>query len=219
MMDYIKVLIVDDNPVIRMGLKSLLEEEDFIDVVGEASTGSEALEWIARSPANVVLMDIRMPGMDGIKATAEILRIRPQVHILIVTALDEPAILAQAIRAGARGCLVYSHCCMEDIKKAIQNVALGETLVMPPSIALALAELAGDPQVDCLGMEYGMHSSLTLREEQILNLLSKGESNAEIGRTLGIEEKTVKNHITSLYSKLNIRSRYEAIRLRLRPFE
>jgi DNA-binding NarL/FixJ family response regulator len=211
----VSLLIVDDNTVIRQGLRSLLEPEDRIEVVGEASTGAEAIQWMKKHSAGVVLMDIRMPIIDGVDATSEILRAKPEARILILTVSEDPKTLARSLHAGARGYLVYSRFSPEDLLEAVYAVASGEEIPPSPAVALALADLPEEEsRVEYL-REQQLADPLTTREIEILDLIAEGKSNAEIAEALAVEEKTVKNHITRLYSKLNISSRYEAIRLRL----
>jgi DNA-binding NarL/FixJ family response regulator len=210
-----RLLIVDDNPVIRQGLRSLLEAEDQLQVSGEASTGAEAIQWMKKNLADVILMDIRMPVIDGIDATTEILRSHPQAKILILTVTEDAKTLARTLHAGARGYLVYSRFDPDELLKAVYTVASGEEIAPSPAVVLALGELPADepgtsPLPDLLVIE-----PLTDRETEVLDLIADGRSNAEIAQALSLEEKTVKNHITRLYSKLGIASRYDAIRLRL----
>jgi len=214
-MRHTTLLIVDDNPVIRQGLRSLFDAEDRIEVVGEASTGAEAIRWVRKYSADVVLMDIRMPIVDGIRATAEILRIRPEAKILILTVSEDPRDLARSLHAGAKGYLVYSRFAPEELLNAVYAVASGEEIPPSPAVVLALADLPEDESRAQFLQDHPRVDPLTARETEILDLIAEGRSNAEIAQSLAIEEKTVKNHITRLYSKLNIGSRYEAIRLRL----
>ena len=214
-MSKIRLLIVDDNPVIRQGLRSLVEWEEQLQVSGEASTGAEAIQWMKKNTADVILMDIRMPIIDGIDATAEILRTHPQARILILTVTEDAKTLARTLHAGARGYLVYSRFDPDELLKTVYAVASGEEIAPSPAVAMALGELPdGDPGTRPLP-DLPVVEPLTGRETQILHLIADGRSNAEIAEALILEEKTVKNHITRLYSKLGITSRYDAIRLRL----
>jgi DNA-binding NarL/FixJ family response regulator len=214
-MGKIRLLIVDDNPVIRQGLRSLVEAEEQLQVSGEASTGAEAIQWTKRNTADVILMDIRMPIIDGIDATTEILRTQPDARILILTVTEDAKTLARTLHAGARGYLVYSRFDPDELLNAVYTVASGEEIAPSPAVAMALGELpAGDPGTRPLP-DLPVVEPLTERETQILDLIADGRSNAEIAEALVLEEKTVKNHITRLYSKLGITSRYDAIRLRL----
>jgi DNA-binding NarL/FixJ family response regulator len=210
-----KLFIVDDNPVIRQGLRSLLEAEEQIEVAGEASTGAEAIQWMKKHSADVILMDIRMPVIDGIDATAEILRTRPEAKILILTVTEDPKTLARTLHAGARGYLVYSRFDPDELLKAVYTVVSGEEIAPSPAVALALGDLPADEPGTGPLPDLPLVEPLTARETEILALIADGRSNSEIAQALSLEEKTVKNHITRLYSKLGITSRYDAIRLRL----
>ncbi len=214
-MGTIRLLIVDDNPVIRQGLRSMLGAEEGVKVVGEASTGAEAIQWMRKNSADVVLMDIRMPVIDGIGATTAILRTTPDARILILTVSEDPATLARSLHAGARGYLVYSRFAPDELLTAIHAVAEGEELPPSPAVALALGDIPHEEAAVDLLSESRVVEPLTAREKQILDLISDGRSNFEIAQALSVEEKTVKNHITRLYSKLGITNRYQAIRLRL----
>jgi DNA-binding NarL/FixJ family response regulator len=214
-MSGIRVFIADDNVVIRQGLGNLLNAEEGVTVVGEASTGAEAIQWMRKHEADVVLMDIRMPVIDGISATAEIVRMKPDIRILTLTVTEDPATLARSIHAGAKGYLVYSHFSPEELLNTVYAVASGKGVQPSPAVSLALANIPRDEQRTDLLKEQQLLDPLTTRESEILDLIADGRSNAEIAQALIVEEKTIKNHITRLYSKLNINSRYEAIRLRL----
>jgi DNA-binding NarL/FixJ family response regulator len=214
-MGEIRAFIADDNVVIRQGLRNLLNAEEGIKVVGESSTGAEAIQWTRKQEADVVLMDIRMPVIDGIGATAEIVRTRPEMKILVLTVTEDPLTLARAIHAGAKGYLVYSHFSPEELLNAVYAVASGKEIQPSPAVSLALGDMPRYEQRTDFLEKQQMLDPLTPRESEILDLIGDGKSNAEIAQVLVVEEKTIKNHITRLYSKLNINSRYEAIRLKL----
>jgi len=207
-----KILIVDDNLVIRKGLTSLLENEPDFNIVGEASTGAEAVAMLRKSSADVVLMDIRMPGLDGIKATAEIMRIRPKTKVLAVTAVQDDDTLAEVLTAGAKGCLIYSEFDPGALMESIRAIVSGHEIVIPPSVALAMLKLsqyaASSPANPS---QSSKQASITIREEDVLKLMADGRTNAEIAQALGIKEKTVKNHVNSIYSKLKVKNRYQII--------
>jgi DNA-binding NarL/FixJ family response regulator len=210
-MSQITVLIVDDNFVARRGLRSFLQTESDVTVLGEASTGRAAIEWIRGRPVDVVLMDVRMPDKDGIEATAEILKIRPETGVVMLTVVEEQATLLRALLAGAKGYLVYGRFTPEELINAIRIIGEGGTVAIPP-IAPALLENIQSHVIsvhEIAGMEN--MEPLTAREKEILGLIALGKGNCEIAVTLNIEEKTVKNHINNIYSKLQIKSRYEAI--------
>lgn len=199
----ITVLIADDNRMVRRGLRSILEDTENVSIAGEVSTGLEAIQWVQETPVDVVLMDIRMPGMDGITATKEILRIRPGVKVLVLTIVDEAEVLSRAIAAGAQGCLIYDRFIPETLPKRICDLVSGNFLVTMPSSAL---ESSFRPNV---------LQSLTKREREILGLIRAGKTNREISETIHIHEWTVRTHIYNLYMKLGLTSRYQAIRLKL----
>jgi DNA-binding NarL/FixJ family response regulator len=215
-MNRINILIVDDNFVARRGLRSFLQTENDFTIVGEASTGRAAVDWIKEKPVDIVLMDVRMPDTDGIEATTEIVRLRPETRVLMLTVVEEQATLLRALLAGARGYLVYGQFAPEELIKAIRTIGAGGTTTIP-SIAPALLKdiesyISGSQDI----AEMESMEPLTAREREILSLIATGKGNREIAATLNIEEKTVKNHINNIYSKLQIKSRYEAISYILR---
>jgi len=215
-MSRIRVLVVDDNFVARRGLRSFLQTEGDIAVAGEASTGRNAIEWITDNPADVVLMDVRMPDTNGIEATTRILKIRPGTKVLMLTVVDEQATLLRALLAGAKGYLVYGKFAPEELINAIRVIGAGGTVAIPPLAAPLLENIEShlSEVQDIAGME--SLEPLTAREKEILSLIAVGRGNREIAESLNIEEKTVKNHINNIYSKLQIKSRYEAISYMLR---
>ena len=206
-----KILIVDDNLVIRKGLTSLLGNEPDFQIVGEASTGAEAVAMIRRSSADVVLMDIRMPGLDGINATAEIMKIRPKTKVLAVTAVQDPDTLAKALIAGAKGCLIYSKFNPGALMESIRTILSGQEIHIPPPVALAMLKLSQNAVNSPDPLQSSKQAPITIREEDVLRLMAEGRTNAEIAQALGIKEKTVKNHVNSIYSKLKVKNRYEII--------
>ncbi|MCL2678885.1 MAG: response regulator transcription factor [Dehalococcoidia bacterium] len=193
-----RIFIVDDNFVARRGLRGVFESEPDIVVAGEAASGREAIEKLIRTPADVVLMDVRMPDVDGIAATAEIARIIPGIRILMATVSEDPAVHMQAMLAGAAGYLVYGHFSVGELLMAVRAVAQGERVGIPP-----LPQTPDSPDVSSW--------QLTRRESEILKLIAAGMDNREIAASFAIEEKTVKNHINSIYSKIGVTSRREAI--------
>jgi DNA-binding NarL/FixJ family response regulator len=210
-MTKISILIVDDNFVARRGLRSFLQTEPDISVSGEASTGRAAIEWIKHRPVGIVLMDVRMPDTDGIEATAEIKKIRPETNVMILTVVEEQATLLRALLAGSRGYLVYGRFTPDELVKAIHAVSEGTTVTIPPVAPALLDHIkAHVASVDDVA-EMERMEPLTAREKEILSLIAIGKGNREIASALDIEEKTVKNHINNIYSKLQIKSRYEAI--------
>jgi len=202
----IRVLIVDDNFVARRGLRSVLEAEEGIDIAGEACNGQEAVRKVPACQADVVLMDIRMPEMDGIEATLKLAEGGTEKKILILTVVDDPLMLANALNAGAAGYLVYGHFSPAGLIAAVKSAAGGQKVTMPP-----LASFFPDtPRVEA-GETRIVWEALTPREAEVLKLIAAGQENREIADALAIEEKTVKNHINNIYSKLGVNSRKEAI--------
>jgi DNA-binding NarL/FixJ family response regulator len=210
------ILIVDDNFVARRGLRSLFQKEMDITVKGEASTGRAAVDWMENNAADVVLMDVRMPEKDGIEAAAEILKIRPETRILMLTVVEDQATLLRALLAGARGYLVYGRFTPEELVGAIRTAASGGIIAIPPVSPALLASIQTHVADANEMTEMETMEPLTAREKDILGLIALGKGNQEIAAALAIEEKTVKNHINNIYSKLQIKSRYEAITYMLR---
>ncbi len=210
-MNKISVLIVDDNFVARRGLRSFLGTQEGILVVGEAANGREAIEWIGRNKADIVLMDVRMPDTDGVTATAEITRLAPDARVVMLTVVEEQAVLIQALLAGARGYLVYSRFTPEELAEAVRQVHGGRTVFRPEVSPSLLDHIRAHNSDVSETRELEQMEPLTAREKEILGLIATGTGNRDIAEALGIEEKTVKNHINNIYSKLQIKSRYEAI--------
>lgn len=202
----VRVLIVDDNFVARRGLRSVLEAEESIEITGEASNGREAVRKADTCQADVVLMDLRMPEMNGIDATLELAGGGAAMKILILTVVDDPLILANALNAGAAGYLVYGHFNPSDLITAVKSTAAGQRITVPP-LASFFPD-AGQAQAGATRVEWEL---LTPRETEVLKLIAAGRENREISAALAIEEKTVKNHINSIYSKLGVDNRKEAI--------
>ncbi len=215
-MSRISILIVDDNFVARRGLRSFLEMENDIAVLGEASAGKTAIEWVKSNNADVVLMDVRMPDTDGIAATAEITKLKPETKVLMLTVVEEQATLLRALLAGARGYMVYGRFNPDELVEAIHTIASGEVVTRPPVSPALLDNIQSHINGFHDIAEMESMEPLTDREKEILNLIALGRGNRQIADTLNIEEKTVKNHINNIYSELQIKSRYEAISYMLR---
>jgi DNA-binding NarL/FixJ family response regulator len=197
--DKVRVFLVDDDFVARRGLRSVLESEEDIEISGEASSGTEAVKRLRECPADVILMDIRMPDIDGIETTSRLLRDNPDARILIMTVIEDPSVHVNAMLAGARGYMVYGHFAPDSLTEAIRDVAQGQSINIP-----SLPSEAGSRPPNT-------SSALTQREEEILKLIAAGKDNREIAAALKIEEKTVKNHINNIYSKIGVNNRKEAI--------
>jgi DNA-binding NarL/FixJ family response regulator len=200
----IRVLIADDNVVVRRGVVSLLESSGGIEVVGEASTGKQAVELSREVKPDVVLLDVRMPVMDGVAAAA---RLSEKHKVMMLTYSEEQDVVSGAIRAGAAGYLVHGRFTAEDLERSVKELAAGEK-VLSPSVVTAVFEAvrSGGPE-----SEAGSPHHLTEREQEVMNLLAQGLPNRDIAKRLFLSEKTVKNHINRTYAKLGVGTRAEAI--------
>jgi DNA-binding NarL/FixJ family response regulator len=207
--DAIRVMIVDDNFVVRRGLHSSLEFDPAMILVGEASTGDEAIELARELVPDVILMDIRMPGRDGISATEIISDESPSAKILMLTWSEDPEHLRSAVLAGAKGYLVHGRFSPERLAEAVRVVHEGGALITP-MLAPALLDFVRQNAQSQRGKSAG--TTLTPREVEVLEFIVAGKSNREIATALYIEEKTVKNHVSNIYSKLHLKNRYEAIK-------
>jgi DNA-binding NarL/FixJ family response regulator len=205
----IRILLVDDQTLVRQGIQTLLDLEEDLTVVGAAANGQQALELAEQLQPDVVLMDIRMPVMDGVAATREITRRWPQISVIILTTFDDDEYVIEGLKAGARGYMLKdadSH----EIVEAVRIVARGDALIQPSITRKVLAEftrLAGGhtPATSPLT------EPLTEREMDVLHGIAAGKSNREIADQLCISEGTVKNHVSSLLAKLDVRDRTQAI--------
>ena len=202
----IRVLVADDQSMVRAGFRMLLGGEEDIDVVAEAGNGREAVEKAARFEPNVVLMDIRMPDMDGLQATREILAANPAARILILTTFDLDEYIYEALSAGASG-FVLKDDPPEQLIAAIRTVAAGDALLSPAVTNRVISRFARlqrpEPPKEL--------DDLTSREADVLRLIAKGLSNAEIGEELFISDTTVKTHVTHVLQKLGLRDRVQAV--------
>ena len=201
----IRLLLVDDQRLVRQGLKALLKLEPQFQIVGEAENGQQAVEGVATWQPDVVLLDIRMPVMDGVAATREICQRFPATKVLVLTTFDDEDYVAQALQNGAAGYLLKDTP-SEELSQAIQAVHKGYTQLGPGLAQKLLPRVAPPP----LPLEEDAWDSLTPREQEILQLIATGANNREIAQTLHIAEKTVKNHITNILSRLNLRDRTQA---------
>jgi DNA-binding NarL/FixJ family response regulator len=202
----IGVLVVDDQSMVRAGFRMLLSGESDIDVVAEASNGREAVDKAARFKPAVVLMDIRMPELDGLQATREILVANPDARILILTTFDLDEYIYEALSAGASG-FVLKDDPPESLIAAIRTVAAGDALLSPSITHRVIGQFARlsrpAPPKEI--------EELTAREMEVFRLMAHGLSNAEIGERLFISETTVKTHVTHVLQKLNLRDRVQAV--------
>lgn len=204
-MTAIRVLIADDHPIVRTGLAALLTSLEGIQVAAVAETGRQAVDKVISDRPEVAIIDLKMPDMDGFEATREIGRVAPEVAVLVLTMFDDDASVFAAMRAGARGYLVKA-AEQEEIERAIRAVARGEAIFGPGVAGRVLGFLSNPPAA-----EGGEFPELTERERRILDLLASGLSNAAIGERLGIAGKTVANNVSSIFTKLQVADRTQAI--------
>ncbi|HMQ53820.1 MAG TPA: response regulator transcription factor [Anaerolineae bacterium] len=201
-MDAIRVLIADDQSITRSGLRLLLEALPGLEIVAEASDGAEAIALADEFQPDVILMDLRMPGLNGIEATRRIHRVSPHIGILVVTVFEDDTSVFPAIRAGARGYLLKDTD-QEELLRAIKTVAGGGAIFSPGIAHRVLHYLAATPS------QVPKHAfdELTSRERDILELLARGHSNAEIGERLGLSPKTISNNISNVLVKVQATDR------------
>jgi DNA-binding NarL/FixJ family response regulator len=202
----IRVLVVDDQAMVRAGFRMLLADEPDIEVVAEASNGLEAVTEATRCRPHVVLMDIRMPELDGLEATRRILATDPSSRILILTTFDLDEYVFRALQAGASG-FVLKDDPPEQLIAAVRTVAGGDALLSPSITRRVIAQFTRVHQQDAPKAV----ETLTSRELDVFRLITRGFSNAEIGRELFISDTTVKTHVTRLLQKLDLRDRAQAI--------
>jgi len=204
----LSVVVVDDEPLIRSGLRAIINAEPDLTVVGEAGDGAEVLPVVRRTGADVVLMDVRMPAVDGIQATRLLLEnLDPAPRVLVVTTFENDDYVYDALRAGASGFLL-KRTPPDDIIAAIRTVAGSESLLFPEAIrALALAHVGTQPPRPTGLDEY----QLTDREQEVLRLMARGLSNLEIAGELILGLQTVKTHVANVLAKLNARDRTQAV--------
>jgi len=203
----IRVLVADDQAMVRAGFRLLLSGEEDIDVVGEASNGREAVDLAARCRPGVVLMDIRMPELDGLEATRQIIVADPGARVLVLTTFDLDEYVYEALRAGASG-FVLKDDPPEQLLAAIRVVASGDALLSPAVTRRVISQFTRRPRPE----PPKTVSELTERELDVFRLVARGLSNAEIGQELYISDTTVKTHITHILQKLNLRDRVQAVR-------
>ena len=210
------MLIVDDHALFRRGLEMVLDEEDDIDLVGQASDGSEARVKVGESLPDVVLMDIRMPRSSGIEACRAMKEAVPSTKIVMLTISDEEEDLFEAIRAGASGYLLKD-IPLDEVAEAVRSVHGGQSLISPFMAGKLLTEFATlGRRTDDEPVQQVPAPKLTDREMEVLKLVAKGMNNRDIARELFISENTVKNHVRNILEKLQIHSRMEAVMIALR---
>ena len=208
----IRVLVVDDQSMVRAGFRLLLSDEDGIEVVAEAANGLDAVTQAAHCAPNVILMDIRMPGLDGLEATRRILAADPAARILILTTFDHDDYVYEALRAGASG-FVLKDDPPEQLIAAVRTIALGDALLSPAITRRVIQQFA---RLQRRQAPPPAVATLTARELDVFRLITRGLSNAEIGQELFISDTTVKTHVTRLLQKLGLRDRAQAIVLAYR---
>jgi DNA-binding NarL/FixJ family response regulator len=201
----IRLLIVDDHPAFRRGLELMLSDVDDIEVVAQAASGEEAVELAAQTTPDVVLMDLRMPGLDGIESTRRLKRLHSSLSVVVLTMFEDDASVFAAMRAGARG-YVLKGADQDEIERAVRAAAAGEAIFGPAiadRVLLHFAQGGEHPRAT--------FPSLTQREREVLSLIANGKGNAAIAHELGINLKTVRNHVSNVFTKLHVSDRASAI--------
>jgi DNA-binding NarL/FixJ family response regulator len=201
----LRILVVDDHATFRFGLNALLSSAPGLKVVGEAGSGTHAVAAAATLRPDVVVMDLNMPGLGGVEATRRIVHAQPGIGVLVLTMFDDEDHLFAAMRAGARGYILKT-ARQEEIVRAVQAVGEGEIIFGQPVAARVLAFLAAASPSRTEGL-----AQLTTREREVLSLMARGEGNAAVARILVVSPKTVRNHVTSIFRKLGVTDREEAI--------
>ena len=199
----IKVLIADDHPVVRAGLEGMLAKQPDFEIIGEAENGSEAVKLVERLSPDVVLMDLRMPGMDGVAATERISANHSETRVLVLTTYDSDADILRAVEAGATGFLLKDSP-REELHEAVRAAASGRTL-LAPAVAQRLMGHLRKPA----------RQALSIREVEVLELVRSGLSNKEIARSLHLSVATVKTHLIHIYGKLGVDDRTSAVNVAL----
>ncbi len=204
----VRVLLVDDDDLMRAGLRSVLSSDETIEVVGEAGDGRAAVQQVSEVRPEVVLMDVRMPNLDGISATREVLAARPEIKVVILTTFEEDDYIFGALSAGASGFLL-KRTSPEQLIAALHTVAAGDSLLSPSVTRRVVERMAKQPALNPSSSE--RLADLTPREREVLNLVARGLSNSEIATAFVIEESTVKTHVKRILMKLRLRDRVQAV--------
>lgn len=202
----IKILIADDHLIIRQGLRLILETESDFELVGEAGDGAEALDLCKKLKPDVVLMDLRMPNMDGMTAIEILHKDQPQIAVVILTTFNEDELMLRGLQAGAHGYLLKDTD-RSTLFATIRAAARGETLLKPDIMARVLSKVNSSTK----GSRSSESINLTEREQEVLESIARGERSKEIAAHLGISERTVKAHLASIYNKLGVDSRAAAV--------
>jgi DNA-binding NarL/FixJ family response regulator len=204
----VRVLIADDDDLMRAGLRAVFSSDETIDVVGEAGDGRGAITRTRELRPDVVLMDVRMPNLDGIAATRDVLAVSPELKVIILTTFEQDDYIFGALRAGASGFLL-KRTRPEDLIAAIHTVAAGDSLLSPSVTRKVIDRMAKQPAPDASSGE--RLTELTPREREVLELVARGLSNGEIAQAFVIEESTVKTHVKRILRKLRVRDRVQAV--------
>jgi DNA-binding NarL/FixJ family response regulator len=203
-----RVLIADDDALMRAGLVELLAADPQIEIVGQAATGRQAVEQARRLAPEVVLMDVRMPDLDGIAATGELARAAPSVRVLILTTFEQDDYIFGALRAGASGFLL-KRARPEELLAAVHTIAAGEALLSPSVTRRVIDRMAQQPTPELA--DRAKLAALTLREREVLEHIARGLSNREIAAALTVEESTIRTHVKRILMKLELRDRVQAV--------
>jgi DNA-binding NarL/FixJ family response regulator len=203
-----RVLIADDDDLMRAGLVELFSSDSSIEVVGQASTGREAIDRARRLGPEVVLMDVRMPDLDGIAATRKLTKVLPEVRVLILTTFEQDDYVFGALRAGASGFLV-KRTRPEELIAAVQTIAAGDSLLSPTVTRRVIDRMAQQPSPGVAGQ--ASLDELTPREREVLQLIARGLSNREIAEELVVEESTIRTHTKRVLMKLGLRDRVQVV--------
>jgi DNA-binding NarL/FixJ family response regulator len=204
----VRVLIADDDDLMRAGLKAVLSSDDEIEVMGEAGDGRTAIQQARAGKPDVVLMDVRMPDLDGISATRELLAVSSEIKVAILTTFERDEYIFGALSAGASGFLL-KRTKPEELIAAIHTLAAGDSLLSPSVTTRVIERMAGQPVTPSEASK--RLDELTPREREVLELIGRGLSNGEIASAFFIEESTVKTHVRRILMKLNLRDRVQAV--------
>lgn len=200
----LRVFVVDDHPVVRRGLRTLIDSLPDVEVVGEASTGEDAIAAVPGAEPDVVVMDLNLPGVNGIEATRRLVNDAPHLGVLVLTMFEDDDSVFSAMRAGAKG-YVLKGADQEDLARAVLAVGRGEAIFGPTIAGRITRYFAGRTA------SAAPFPDLTEREREILELLARGHSNIEVSRHLGLSAKTVRNHVSNIFTKLQVTDRTNAV--------